>query len=131
MRLLHRLLKVQAALWLIWSLATGLAPAWVLEGVLGQPALGTYVWVRAAAVMGVVLALLMVLVAQTDDVWWWSWAFAVLEVGTGTIFLLNALFGVSGGAPAWPWWLLAFVNGAIGAGLLIGLGLTGQERPAA
>jgi hypothetical protein len=128
--LLQRLLKVQAALWLVWSLATGLAPAWVLESVFGQPPLGTYVWVRAAAVMGVVLALLMVLVSQKlDELWWWSWAFAVLDVGTGTIFLLNAVFGPQEGSPAWPWWLLALVNGALGAGLLVGLGFAGQEKP--
>ena len=77
----------------------GLSPRWVLEDLFGQPVLADYVWVRAAAVMGVVLALLMVLVAQRiDELWWWSWAFAVLEVGTATVFVLNAMFGVPGGA---------------------------------
>ena len=49
MKLLRRLLKVQAALWLVWSLAVGLSPRWVLEDLFGQPALADYVWVRAAA----------------------------------------------------------------------------------
>lgn len=128
--LLRRLLKVQAALWLIWSVATGLFPRWVMEDLFGQPVLADYVWVRAAAVMGAVLALLMVLVAQRiDELWWWSWAFALLEVGTATAFAINAVFGVPEGADAWPFWLLAVVNGAFGAGLLVGMGIGGQEKP--
>jgi hypothetical protein len=128
--LLRRLLKVQAALWLIWSVATGLFPRWVMEDLFGQPVLADYVWVRAAAVMGAVLALLMVLVAQRiDELWWWSWAFALLEVGTATAFAINAIFGVPEGADAWPFWLLAVVNGAFGAGLLVGMGIGGQEKP--
>lgn len=130
MKLLRRLLKVQAGLWVLWSLAVGLAPRWVLESAFGQPVLDDYVWVRAAAVMGFVLALLMVLVAQRiDELWWWSWAFAVLEAGTATVFAVNALFGVPRGAPAWPYWLLAVVNGGSGAGLLVGMGVAGQEKP--
>ncbi|MGZ8581452.1 MAG: hypothetical protein ACXWW9_09240 [Actinomycetota bacterium] len=130
MTLLQRLLKAQAALWFVWSVAVGLVPRWVLEDVFGQPVLADYVWVRAAAVMGIVLALLMVLVAQRiDDLWWWSWAFAVLEVGTATVFVINAMFGVPTGADAWPFWALATVNGLFGAGLLVGVGISGQERP--
>ena len=64
MKLLQRLLKAQAGLWSVWGLATIAAPRWVLEGVLGQPPLSQYAWVRAAGVMAVVLALLMVLIAQ-------------------------------------------------------------------
>ena len=130
MKLLRRLLKVQAALWLVWSLAVGLLPRWVLEDLFGQPVLADYVWVRAAAVMGVVLALVMVLVAQRiEELWWWSWAFALLEVGTATVFAVNAVFGVPVGAAAWPFWTLAAVNGLFGAGLLVGMGVAGQERP--
>jgi hypothetical protein len=124
------LLKVQAALWLIWSVAIGLFPRLVMEDLFGQPVSADYVWVRAAAVMGVVLALLMVLVAQKiDELWWWSWAFALLEVGTATVFVINAMFGVPAGADAWPFWALATVNGLFGAGLLVGMGISGQERP--
>lgn len=130
MKLLRRLLKVQAALWFVWSVAVGLFPRWVLEDLFGQPVLADYVWVRAAAVMGVVLALLMVLVAQKiGEVWWWSWAFALLAVGTATVFAINAIFGVPDGAPAWPFWILAIINGGLGAGLLVGMGMGGQEKP--
>ena len=77
-----------------------------------------------------VLALLMVLVAQKiEDLWWWTWAFAVLEVGLATVFVLTALLGLPDGAATWPWWLLGALNGALGAGLLAGLGEAGQQKP--
>jgi hypothetical protein len=130
MKLLQRLLKLQAAVWAIWGGAIMIAPAWLLESVMRQPPLSQYAWLRACGVMAIVLALLMVLVVQRiDDLWWWSWAFAVLELGTGTVFALTALFGVPAGAATWPWWALTFVSGALGAGLLVGLGYAGQERP--
>ena len=130
MKLLRRLLKIQAGAWFVWSIAVGLFPRWVLEDLFGQPILADYVWARAAAVMGVVLVLLMVLVAQRiDDLWWWSWAFAVLEVGTATVFAVNAAFGVPEGAESWPFWALAVINGGFGAALLVGMGLGGQEKP--
>ena len=80
--------------------------------------------------MSLVLALLMVLVQQRiEEVWWWSWAFAVLEAGTATICLLHAMFGLPPGEPAGAWWLLGAVNGAFAAGLLTGIGYAGQEQP--
>jgi hypothetical protein len=128
--LLRRLLKVQAALWALTAAALGLAPRIVLEDLFSQPPLPEYAWIRAAAVMGIVLALLMVLVAQRiEELWWWSWAFALLEVGTASVFAINALFGLPAGAAAWPWWTIAVVNAAIGAGLLVGMGTAGQQKP--
>jgi hypothetical protein len=129
-KLLRRLLTLQSALWFLWGVATLAAPAWVLEGLLRQPPLSQYAWVRAAGVMAVVLALLMALVSQKiEDLWWWSWAFAVLEVGLATVFAITALVGLHDQAAAWPWWLLAALNGALGAGLLLGMGYAGQEKP--
>jgi hypothetical protein len=128
--LLRRLLKINAALWAVWSLAVIIAPATIIEDVLSQPAPPGYGWVRASAVMGLVLAMLMVLVSQKlDELWWWSWAFAILEVGTATVFALTALFGLPDGAAAWSWWALAVVNGGMGAGLLASMGIAGQEKP--
>jgi hypothetical protein len=129
-KLLQRLLKVQAALWLIWSLGVLIAPAWVVEGLLRQPPTSQYAWLREMGIMGLVLAMLMVLVSQRiEEFWWWSWAFAVLEVGTATLLVLTASFGLSSDAVAWPWWVLAAVNAAIGAGLLVGMSDAGQEKP--
>jgi hypothetical protein len=128
--LLRRVLKTNAALWLVWSLAVVIAPGWVIENLLGQPASPGYGLVRTSAVMGLVLALLMVLVSQKlDELWWWSWAFAILEIGTATVFVLTALFGLPDGAAAWPWWALAGINGTIGTGLLAGMGIAGQQKP--
>lgn len=130
MKLLQRLLKVQAALWALTGAVLLFAPGWTLGSVLRQPPLADVVWLRVAGVMGIVLALLMVLVQQRlQDVWWWSWAFAVLEAGTATVFVLHALFGLPSGAPAAAWWLLGGVNGAFAAGLLLGIGYAGQEKP--
>ena len=130
MTLLRRLLKIDSALWVVWSLAVLIAPGWVIEDLLSQPASPGYGWVRASAVMGLVLALLMVLVSQKlEELWWWSWAFAILEIGLATVLALTALFGLPDGVASWPWWILAVINGAVGAGLLAGMGLAGQEKP--
>jgi hypothetical protein len=130
MTFLRRVLSAQAALWAVFGLVVGIAPGWLLETTTGQPALTDDAWLRALGVIAVVLALLMVLVAQRlEDVWWWAWAFVVLEAGTGTVFVLHALFGLPERASAGPWWLLACVNGVVGALDLVGLGLTAQEKP--
>ena len=130
MTFLRRVLNGQALLWALFGSAVGIAPRWVLESVAGQPPPSDDAWFRGLGVMAVVLALLMVLVAQRlEDVWWWSWAFVVLEAGTATVFALHVLFGLPDGASAWSWWLLACANGAVGALDLVGLGLAAQEKP--
>lgn len=130
MKLLRRILKAQAILWTAWGLLAIVAPRWLVETVMRQPTLGDAVWFQAIGVMSLVLALLMVLVSQKlEDVWWWSWAFAVLEIGTATIFVLHALVGLPDGATAWPWLVLGGVNAALGAGLLVGMADAGEEKP--
>ncbi len=130
MRLLRRLLQLQAALWAAAGVLLLLGPGWLLENVMRQPRLGDVVWLRTLGVMSLVLAMLMVLVQQKlDDVWWWAWAFALLEAGTATVFVLHALFGVPAGASAAAFWILGVANAAFAAGLLLGLGYTSQEKP--
>jgi hypothetical protein len=130
MTFLRRVLNAQAALWAVFGFVVGIAPDWLLETVARQPALTDDAWFRALGVIAVVLALLMVLVAQRlEDVWWWAWAFVALEAGMATVFVLHALFGLPEGASTWSWWLLASVNGAVGALDLVGLGLAAQEKP--
>ena len=130
MTFLRRVLNGQALLWAVFGLVIGIAPRWVLDAVAGQPAHSDDAWFRGLGVMAVVLALLMVLVAQRlEDVWWWSWAFVVLEAGTATVFVLHVLFGLPEGSSAWSWWLLACLNGAVGTLDLVGLGLAAQEKP--
>jgi hypothetical protein len=130
MTFLRRVLSAQAALWAVFGLVVGIAPGWLLVTVAGQRAPTDEAWFRALGVMAIVLALLMVLVSQRlEDVWWWAWAFVVLEAGTATVFVLHALFGLPEGASAWSWWLLAGVNGGFGALDLVGLGMSAQEKP--
>lgn len=130
MKLLRRLLKLQAILWAAWGLLALVTPRWLVETMMGQPALGDTIWLRSIGVLSLVLALLMVLVSQKlDDVWWWSWAFAVADIGLGTVCVLHAFLGLPEGAPAWPWWSLGAVNAALGAGLLVGMADAGQEKP--
>jgi hypothetical protein len=132
MILLRRVLQVQAAVWFAGSLVLGLFPVWALETVASQGSLREYAWLRGSAVMGVVLSLLMVLVSRKlDEVWWWAWAFAILEAGVATVSVLNAAFGLPPGSAAWPWWALAGTHLVIGAGLLLGLARAGQEQPIA
>ncbi len=128
-KLLRTTLFVRAALWALWGLVTGIVPRWLARTVLSQPPLGEYAWVRAAAVMAVVLAMLMVLVAQRlEELWWWSWAFVLLELGTAAVLVLNALAGLPTHAAAWPWWAGGAVSAAFAALLLLALGQIGMRR---
>ena len=130
MTYLQRVLKVQAAVWAVFGVALGLVPRWVTETLADQPPLPEYAWLRLVGVMAVVLALLMVLIGRRiEDVWWWAWAFALLEAGAATTFALNAAFGLPLGASAWFWWALAVGSAAFAALDLLGLARAGQEQP--
>src|SRR3954470_24731646 len=86
-------------------------------------------WFRVLGVSAVVLAAQMILVARKlEDLWWWSWSFVMLELGTAMVFGLTAAFGVPEGAAVWPWWTLAAVNAAFGALEVVGLARAGTER---
>jgi len=56
-------------------------------------------------------------------------SFAILAVGTATVFALTALLSVPAGAANWPWWALAAVSAVVGAGLLAGMARAGEEKP--
>jgi hypothetical protein len=130
MTFLQRILKVQAAVWAVFGAALGLVPGWLTETVGGQPPMPEYAWLRLTGVMAVVLALLMVLVSRRiDDVWWWAWAFAVLEAGAATTFALNAAFGLPRGASAVFWWAFSVGSAGFAALDLFGLARAGQEQP--
>jgi hypothetical protein len=130
-KLLRRVLRWQAVLWAAFGLVLVVAPGWLVEAVFDQPALGEDAWLRVAGVMAIALAGHMVLVGhRIEELWWWTWAFALLEVGTASVFLLNALVGVPAGAAAWPWWVLGGVNGGFGLLQLAGIAKAGTERPA-
>ena len=130
MALLRRILYWMAATWAACGVAVAVAPRWVLVSVFDQRPYPDYAYVRAAGVMSVGLAMLMVLVAQRlDDIWWFSWTFALVGAALATISALNAVFGVPAGSGALLWWLFAGTNAAFTAGVLLGMGQAGQEKP--
>jgi hypothetical protein len=130
MALLRRVLYWQATLWTASGLLQLAAPRWVLETVFRQPVAPDVTYVRAMGVMAIAFALLMVLVAQRiEDVWWWSWAFALTDAALATVSGLNALFGPVEGSATTLWWLFAAADLGFGAALLAGMARAGQEKP--
>jgi hypothetical protein len=129
MIVLRRTLKAGAALLLITFVPLGLAPQTMLD-LLGQQPVGDTAWLRLFAVAGIVLALLHILVAhRIQDVWWWSWAFALFDAGTALVTILNAAVGLPEGSTSAPWWLFGGVSVVFLALYLVGLAKAGREKP--
>jgi len=113
----------------MFGVGVAVAPRLVLVDLLAQRFLADYAWVRIVGVQSVGFALLMVLVGQrAGELWWWSWAFALVGAAVGTVALLNALFSVPSHSEAWPWWLLALSSLGFAAALLLGMAKAGAER---
>jgi hypothetical protein len=128
-RLLRRTLRWQAALWAISGAALLIAPGWLIESLLDQPPLGEDAWLRVAGAMAIALAAQMVLVGnRLEELWWWSWTFAILEVGSALVLLGTGLTGLPEGAAAWPWWALGSLNAALGLIQVAALAKAGTER---
>jgi hypothetical protein len=129
--LLRRTLWWQAGLWAVAGLAFLAVPGWLVEEVFDQPPIGEEAWLRVLGAMAIALAMTTILVAnRIEELWWWAWAFAILEFLTAAVFALNALVDLPEDAAAWPWWLLAAANLLVGLLDLVGLARTGLERRA-
>jgi hypothetical protein len=130
MSLLRRVLTFDALLSGLVGVALVAVPRFVLVTLLGQPELSDQALIRLLGVASVVLALLMVLIAhRIEELWWWCWAFVVLEAGTATVATFHAAFGVPSGAEAWPWWALGLGSWAFAFALLWGIARAGVETP--
>ena len=128
MNALRRALYVQAAVWAVAGIALAIAPRLIVVRWFDQPEGLDAAWIRVAGVQAFGLALLMVLVAQrAQQLWWWSWAFALTTVGVAVVTTLHAAFGLRTGQPGGLWWLFAGVSVALALGLLYGLYLTARE----
>jgi hypothetical protein len=127
---LRRSLLTFAAVWVGCGAVVAIAPRWALVDLFDQVPYPDYTYVRVTGAAGIGLALLAVLVSRSlESVWWWSWAFAFTAALTATVTALNAVFSVPAGAGRLLWWLFAASNAALTAGLLVGLGRAGQEKP--
>ena len=130
MVILRRVLYLDASLCAVAGIAVAAFPRYLITGLFGQPGYPDYAVARLLGVSLFTLALLMVLVAQRiEELWWWSWAFVILEFGGAAGSSGHAAFGLLEGAAAWPWWLLAGVSWALCFGFLWGLARAGAERP--
>ncbi|HEV3474505.1 MAG TPA: hypothetical protein VG602_03985 [Actinomycetota bacterium] len=130
MALLRRVLYLDALREAVVGVALLGFPGTLLIELFDQPPYGDYAFVRILGLASLVLAMLMVLVGhRVQEVWWWSWAFVVLEVGRAGLASLNALIGLPPGAGALVWWLNAGVSWLFAAGFLWGLARAGAEKP--
>jgi hypothetical protein len=130
MTFLRRSLLAFAVVWAGCGAAIALVPRVVLIDLFDQVEYPDYAYVRVCGVAAVGLAVLAVLVSRSlGTVWWWSWAFAVTAALVATVTALNALFSVPADSGSLLWWVFAGSNVALAAGLLVGLGRAGQEKP--
>jgi hypothetical protein len=131
MSLLRRALTFDALLSVLVGVALVAVPRFVLVTVLGQPEPSDQALIRLLGVAYVVLALLMVLIAhRIEELWWWCWAFVVLEAGVAAVATLHAAFGLSPRSEAWPWWALGLVSWAFAFAFLWGIARAGTEASA-
>jgi hypothetical protein len=125
---LRRVLYLDALVSAVVGLSLVAAPAWVFVTLLSQPRAADVAIHRLAGVASFTLALLMVLVGhRVEELWWWCWAFVVLEVGAGAVTTLHAAFGLPAGAAAWPWWALGIGSWAFAGAFLWGIARAGNE----
>lgn len=128
--ILRRTLSIDALLSAASGAALVVFPRFLLVTVLGQPPYPDYALIRVAGVSLFVVAMLMVLVGhRIEELWWWSWAFAILSAGIALVATVRAGFGSPGDAAAWPWWMIAAVDWALTGAFLWGLARAGTERP--
>jgi hypothetical protein len=130
MKALRRVLYLQAAVWTLSGVALLAAPRVVLVTLFDQSRHQEFAWMRLFGIHALGLAMLMVLVAhRVEELWWWSWAFALVTVVTAAVALLNAAFGVGPGEPSALWWVFAAVAVVFSLGLLLGLYSASREQP--
>jgi hypothetical protein len=130
MKLLRRILYEHAAVWTACGLAIAIAPGWVLHTLFNQVPSPDDTYVRICGVMSIGASLMMVLVAQKiEEVWWWSWAFAITDAAIATITGFHATLGSPAGSGSLLWWIFAAVSALLAAGLMAGLTRAADEKP--
>ena len=121
---------MQAAVWLLAGIALAVAPGFVTRALFDGPPHQETAWIRLLGVQAFGLSLFAVLVAQrAEQLWWWSWGFALVAVATSAVALLNAAFGLGPHQSTAAWWAFGLVAVAISLALLYGLASAGREEP--
>jgi len=130
MAFLRRALQLFAAVWGACGVAIAATPRWILGGWFDQVPYPDYAYVRVCGIAALSSAALALMISRRlDDVWWWSWAFA-LETGlTALVTTLHAVVSVPAGSASWFWWIFAVTNIALVAALVAGIGRAGTEKP--
>ena len=122
---LRRTLYLGAALTAVFGLALAVAPHWSIVTLAKQPGYPDYAGARMLGVGAFASALLMVMVGNhIEDFWWWSWAFVIQSGGIAAVALSRALSG----GPCGVWWGLFAANTLYTLALVAGLAKTGTER---
>ncbi|MEX2459237.1 MAG: hypothetical protein WD770_09655, partial [Actinomycetota bacterium] len=130
MRVLRRVLYVQAATSVVIGLLLAALPRFVLVQAFDQLPLYEYAWVRIVGIQLLAAAMFAVLVAQrVEDLWFWGWAFAIPTALGFLVFGATAAVGLEcttiDGVDRCPesllWWILAAVTGLLSLGYVLGL----------
>jgi hypothetical protein len=127
---LRRVLYLEAALWGLKGLLLAVAPSLVLDSIAGIGPYPEYLWVRAAGIFAMSIALLMVLVAQSaDENWFWTWAFVFAQGNLTLLFVAKAVFAAGGNAEVW--WICGAASGLMTGLLMWGIARAYGDRQAA
>ena len=130
MEALKRALYVQAAVWAFVGLALAIVPRFVVVTLFAQPPFYDYAWIRILGLQTFGLGLFMVLVGhRTSELWWWAWAFELINVALVVVVVINATLGRSPGEPSALWWVFSLVALAAALGMLYGLFVASREQP--
>jgi hypothetical protein len=123
--MLRRVLEAQAAVGAASGVLLLLLPRTIATWT-GLSLPGEAGWMRLAGIQALVISMLLVLVARrVEELWWWSWAFVIGDLGVATLALLKAALGATPGSTAF-WWATGVVHGTFGAGLLAGIARAGR-----
>jgi hypothetical protein len=130
--LLRRVLYLDALVTAVIAVVLIPFPGFVFEDMLGQPAATDYTLVRLLGASLLPFALLMVLIGhRVQELWWWCWAFVILEGMWGVVLTLEAAFGVPTGTAPGFWWLSAAVAWGFALAYLWGIArAAGEAGPA-
>jgi hypothetical protein len=126
---LRRALYLEAAVWTVTAAGLLIAPRFFVVRAFGQPEIDV-AWLRLLGLEMLGLAMFMVLVAQNAErLWWWSWAFALITIGTAAVALFHAAFGLAPGQSSGLWWATSAVTVVLSLALLWGLFVSFKEQP--